>query len=266
MKASPPPGSHALLLTACIAPKPDIAGLLKRSDPAQRLADYAASLRFWLRLADPRIGAIVFVDNSGHPLDALQTLAARENLTSIPVEFHSFDYPAPPPTLNYGHPEMRMINEVLGISEQLSRLPWFAKVTGRYHYPAFSRLLDRLPHDYRVAVDTTGMRPAPWRRLSNPISLFALAFFQTEFYRRHLQDIPDRMRPAPPWDRRQFVEPMIHDTLYPMRKEPGIIMRWPCNCEPRGIGANGQNYRAPRRRAVSFIRAVARRLCPSFWI
>ena len=161
-----PPASHALLLTACVAPKGPASPFFRRADPAVRLADYATALRFWLRLRDPRIGAVVFADNSGHPLDSLRDLAAAEAPAGLPVEFHSFDFPAPSPNLSYGHPEMQLVNAALDASPALARLPFFAKVTGRYRYPGLPRLLDRLPPDYRVAVDTTGVRPWPWHRRS----------------------------------------------------------------------------------------------------
>ncbi len=260
--------SHSLLLTSCIAPKPDVARLLRRADPALRLQDYADSLRFWLRLGDPRVGALVFADNSGHPLDSLREIAAREAPESLAVEFHSLDYPAPSPLLSYGHPEMLLVNEVLERSPALARLPFFAKVTGRYRFPDFSRLLDRLPADYQVAVDSTGAPFWPFSpsRKANPISHFALGFFRREFYLEHLRDIPGRMRPAPPWNRMQFVEPMIYDTLLPLRHKPGVIMRWPRNCEPLGIGANGHDYRDRRRRTVALVRAVFRKITPRWWI
>lgn len=259
--------SHALLLTACIAPKPAIAALLHRSDPEIRLRDYAESLRFWLNLRDPRVGAIVFADNSGYPLDTLRAIADAETRPGSPtVEFHSFDYPAPSPLFSYGHPEMLLVNETLDRSLAIARLPYFVKVTGRYRFPDFSRLLDHLPVDYQVAVDSTGAALWPFSKKTNFISHFALGFFRRDFYREHLGDIPNRMRPAPPWNRMQFVEPMIYDTLYPLRHRPGVIMRWPHNCEPLGVGANGHDYRDRRRRAVAFVRAVARKITPRWWI
>lgn len=258
-------GSHVLVLTACIAPKAEIAQVLRRSDPAVRLNDYANALKFWLKHSDSRIGAIVFADNSGHPLDILREIAQKNAPSLLPVEFHSFDFPAPSPMLSYGHPEMRLLNATLETSPALASCPFFAKITGRYTYPDFSRLLDSLPINYEVAVDSTGARPWPIQHRSNLISGFGLALFRRQFYLNHLKSIPDLMRPAPPWNRQQFVEAMIYDTLYPLRNQPGVLLRWPRNCEPVGIGANGENYRGIRRRGVSLLRAVSRRIVPSLW-
>lgn len=266
MNPGPPTSSHALLLTACIAPKQEIASLLRRADPALRLRDYAEALRSWFRMKDARIGAIVFADNSGHPLDELKRLADAEAPAGVAVEFHSFDYPAPSSSISYGYPELLLVNETLDTSPSLKRLPHFAKVTGRYQYPDLPCLLDRLPSNYRVALDTTGVRPWPWRARSNPICGFGLALFQTAFYRRHLLDLPSAMRPAPPWSRLQFVEPMLYDRLLPLKHETGVILRWPCNCEPVGVGANGEDYRGFRRRLRAGLRSLNRRILPSLWL
>ena len=264
MNPGPAPSSHLLLLTACISPKPEIASLLRRSDPAVRLADYQRALGFWLKNRDHRIGGLVFADNSGHPLDSLRELARREAAPGFAVEFHSFDYPAPPPTLSYGHPELQMVNATLAQSPLAERLPYFAKVTGRYLYPGLGRLLDHLPHRYKVALDTTGRRPWPFR--GSPLCNFGLALFNTDFYRRKLADLPGQMRPAPPWDRRQFVESMLYDRLSPLRHDPEIILRWRRNCEPVAIGGNGVSYQSPRRRCVATLRAISRRLTPGLWL
>lgn len=266
MTPGPAPASHLLLLTACIAPKPEIAGHLGRSDPALRLDDYVRGLRFWFRLRDPRVAGLVFTDNSGHPLDALRELARTEAPPDFPVEFHSFDFPAPPRTISYGHPEALLVNETLARSELAARIPYFVKVTGRYRFPDFGRLMNRLPADYRVALDTTGARPWPWRSRSNPICSFALAFFNTRFYLDRLADLPAHMREAPPWNRLQFIESMLYDRLAPMRDEPGVILRWPRNCEPEAIGANGVSYQSPRRRVRASLRAVNRVLLPGLWL
>jgi hypothetical protein len=255
-----------LLLTACIAPKPGIANRLNRNDPNIRLRDYAAGLRFWIEYPDDRIRGIVFADNSGHPLDSLRALAHAHMRTGRPVEFHSFDHAAPLPNLSYGFNEAILVSETLAASALLAESVHFGKVTGRYRFPDLSRLLNRLPPDFRAAVDTTGCWPWPWKARSKPISSFALALFQTTFYREHLMRLFERMYPAPPWDRCQYIESMIYDHLWPLRHEPGIILRWPCNCEPVGIAANGVDFRAPRRRLRAAIRAATRILLPHLWL
>src|SRR5262245_33289167 len=63
----------SLLLTATI--HVGSTALTARVDPRQRLADYAAALGFWLRVAG--IDHIVFCENSGADLAPLQRAAAE---------------------------------------------------------------------------------------------------------------------------------------------------------------------------------------------
>jgi hypothetical protein len=258
-----PPG-YVVLMTACIAPKAGIREHLRRADPEQREQDCATALAFWLQLDEPLIHGVVFADNSGHDLDRLKTQAAALPGRRRPVEFISADYPAPPLTISYGHPEFQLVAEALRRSTLLARERYFIKATGRYRFPGIARLLRRLPEDFKVAVDARGVGLR--FGLPDPLVNIALAIFDRDFYRINLAGLPDEMQPAPPWNRRQFVEHLLFDALYPRCHEPGMILRWPCNCEPVGIGANGDNYTSPGRMIRRALRAVARRVAPRIWI
>lgn len=258
------PAGFIVLLTACVAPKASIRAELRRGDPAQRELDYAEALRFWLQLPEPRLRGVVFADNSGHDLNRLRTMAEALPHRQRPIEFLSRDYPAPPLTLNYGHPEFLLVNEALRDSRLLATERHFIKATGRYRFPTICRLLRRLPSDFRVAVDARMMfiQRKRWDKLIN----VSLALFERDFYLRELAGIPDQMVPAPPWNRKQFIEHMFFDALHPRREEPGILLRWPCNCEPIGIGANGEDYSSMGKQLRSALRAAARHLVPNLWL
>lgn len=253
-------------MTACIAPKPGIRESLRRGDPVVRQADYVHALRFWLALDEPRIAGVVFADNSGHPLDAVR--AAAEPTTGFtprrPVEFHSFDFPAPPAGLNYGWSEFQLVNATLARSDLLAGHPGFIKATGRYTFPDVRRLLDRLPPDFDVAVDCRVCR-RPDGKLERLAST-PLALFGRDYYARELAPLPEAMVPGPPWNRQQYIEMLLYDRLYPNRHDKGVILRWPCNCEPVGIGANGDDYRRWPKRARYAVRAVTRRVFPWLWL
>jgi hypothetical protein len=238
--------------------------VLKRTDTSLRLRDYMEGLGFWLSLPDPLIGRIVFADNSNYPLRALEDFAATLSSAVRPVEFLSFDFPAPAPGLSYGYSEFLLVNRALEKSKLLRDGRYFIKATGRYRFPDISRLIRQLPADFLAAVDSKGYRPFGMH--SNPITSVALAIFDRSFYEAELLGIPAAMVPAPPWNRRQFVEPVLYDALHPNRADPRVIMRWPCNCEPVGIGSNGDNYRSRRKILQSALRAVSRRVLPGLWI
>jgi hypothetical protein len=258
------PGSFIVLLTACIEPKAGVRDRLTRSDPGIRLGDYREGLEFWLSLAEPLIGGIVFADNSNYPLGELKECAAGSARADRPVEFLSFDFPAPAMGLSYGQSEFLLVNRALKESRLLCQGRYFIKATGRYRFPYISRLLRRLPADFLVAADSKGFRPFGFR--SNPITCVALAIFDRRFFEAELLNMPMTMAPAPPWNRRQFIEPVLFDSLNRMRSDPRIIMRWPCNCEPIGVGSNGDVYRGLRKNFQYAMRGLSRRLWPQLWI
>jgi hypothetical protein len=57
-----PSHEYLLVMTACIGPS-------AAADPAIRILDYQKALCFWLSLPDPRTRRILFIANSGYPLD-----------------------------------------------------------------------------------------------------------------------------------------------------------------------------------------------------
>ncbi len=256
--------TFTVLMTACLAPKPGIREHLRRNNPLDRQRDYLAALRFWLKLENPAINGVTFVDCSGYPLGELREAVEQMGETKRPVEFLSFDFPAPSLAMSYGHQEFQLVGQALEHSTLLFHSHYFIKATGRYIFPDINRLLSRLPDSFSVAVDSKGMRPFGLR--SHPLTTVGLALFARSFYMQHLVSLPDQMVPAPPWDRRQFVETMLFDMLSPMKTERGIILRWPCNCEPTGIGANGDNYSTLSKRLKNSLRAASRWVCPNLWI
>jgi hypothetical protein len=256
--------TFTVLMTACIEPKPRVREMLRRSDTGLRLRDYKEGLGFWLSLAESRISGVVFADNSNYPLRELEDFAAKFPSPRRPVEFISFDFPPPDPGLSYGYSEFLLVNRALEVSKLLRKTGYFIKATGRYRFPDISRLLRRLPPDFLAAVDSKGFRPFGMH--SNPITCVALALFDRHFYETKIAGIPATMVPAPPWNRRQFIEPALFDALHPIRTDPRVIMRWPCNCEPAGFGSNGDNYDGLRKKLQYGLRSISRRVLPKLWI
>lgn len=253
-----------LLLTATIAPKGRQGHGLTRLDPGLRLGDYQTALRFWLGLDAPWLAGILFAENSGADLDSLRAIAANENPRSVPVEFRSYDQPPPPEGMHYGYSEFILTRQALKDSALAASAPYFIKATGRYRFPDLGRLITRLPRDFRVAVDCKLSKILTRDR--HYLTHYALALFERAFFLEKLGDLPEQMTPAPPWTRAQFIETVLFDRLHPMRREPGIILRWPCNCEAEGIGGNGDDYATRSRRRKAAVRAVARRLMPWLWL
>ncbi|HKZ01416.1 MAG TPA: hypothetical protein VJ180_04210 [Pyrinomonadaceae bacterium] len=249
---------YLLVLTACIDPSTGPARVV-RSDPFVRLKDYSSALKFWLVNPDPRLRSILFLENSGHSLDVLKELAATHNPFDKRVEFiqlHNNDYP---PFVDYGYPELEMLDLGLESSELVKRSGYFIKVTGRLAFPTISSLLNRLPPTYLFAVDC---RIPMLPRGKTPAVYASLMIFSVSFYRANLMDIKSRMN-----DVLSNTETMLYLKLMDYAGRPGAILRWPVQVSPVGYSAHwGTNYGSPLRRAKDAIRQVSRRVLPDLWI
>jgi hypothetical protein len=253
---------HTVVMTACLRPDPQFARQLQRVDPAERTRDYADALRFWLTLPDRRIEAVIFIENTLAPLDELAAEAGRSNPFGRACEFISVDCNRTPPGLHYGYAEFRMIDEGLARSRLYGGSRYLIKATGRYRFPAISRLLDALPAGYQVAVDSRRNRrfiPKPQFIVTAPLLLGSTPFFE-----QYLRQAYRQMHLPPPW-RGQFIEDALYDVLTPLEGQPGVILRWPVNCNPAGIGANGQAYDTISKRLLALLRAAGRRVLPGWW-
>jgi len=210
------------------------------------------------------MAGLVFAENSASDLSSLKEVARSHNPHNVPVEFLSFNHPAPPEGLHYGYSEFILIRDALAASELAGQTTHFLKATGRYRFPDVDRLIRKLPDSFALACDCRCNRPfSKHRHLFTIFSLFAS---DIEFFKKQLAMLPEKMVPAPPWTRSQFIEDVLFDHLEPMQDDPRIKLRWPCNCEPEGIGANGDNYSSPRKRIQNLVRATARVITPSLWL
>jgi hypothetical protein len=257
-KTNPDP-DYLLVMTACIDPSTGPAKMV-RADPAVRLEDYRRSLRYWIDQPDPRLCRILFLENSGHPLDKLKAEA-----TTLPrgkqVEFISMNCNDFPPDMTYGYSELRMMDRGIGQSELARSAGYLIKTTGRLTFPNLPRLLDRLPRGYEFAVDSRNTRA--FTEIPQVFVASQLMIFSKPFYERHIrtlwQEMPRRGMP--------LAEKILWDELIPFRNQPGAILRWPINVDPVGQAAHKQkNYGSPRQRLMSHARGVARIVAPWWWV
>jgi len=253
-----------ILMTATISPSVSEHMNIVRRDPEIRRRDYEDALRFWLSKRRPWISAIVFAENSGANLDSLAQIVAEENPAGLPVDFISCSFSPPPPGMHYGYSEVSLICHALRVSERLRETKYFIKATGRYIFPDIDHLVKSLPADFDVAVDSKQSRF--WSRDRHYFTHFALAVFRTRFFGEFLIDLPSQMVPAPPWTRAQFIETVLYDKLRELPPSTRIIMRWGVNCEPVGVGANGDRYGTTKKKIQGCIRSICRFIFPKLWI
>lgn len=134
---------NVLLLTATITP-PEGVPLLTRTDPAQRLQDYAEALRFYVSLVGTTFDAIVFAENSGSDISALRSIAAASG-QSERVEFLSFNGLDHPPSRGRGYGEFKLVDHVMQHAKSVAGDCCVWKCTGRYTLVNIATLVRRRP-------------------------------------------------------------------------------------------------------------------------
>jgi hypothetical protein len=254
------PGKYLLVITACIDPSGGPARVV-RADPAVRLEDYRAALRYWLAHPDRRLRDILFLENSGYSLDALREIARSENPLNKQVEFVSMRCNNFPEKTGHGYAELQMLDEGLPQSKLAAVAKYLIKVTGRLTFPDLPRLLDRLPDEYLFAVDSRNS--VKFTRVPQVFVTTQLMIFSAEFYRTELAGIREQMLSR----NILCIENLFWDKLIPYRGRNGAILRWPVNVDPVGIAAHWEfDYRSGRKRLLSAARAVARVVTPWWWV
>lgn len=135
-----------LLLTATIEVKNK--DLVKRNDAAVRLEDYKTALKSWL-VRQESLAKIVFVENSGYPLDELKELVGQNNPYRKEVEFLSFTALSENnKDISLG--ELRAIEHALFNSRLLKSCRNFVKVTGRVFTKNIDAIINDLTDDFHV--------------------------------------------------------------------------------------------------------------------
>jgi hypothetical protein len=263
-----PSNKYLLVMTACIDPS---AGHypIDRADPAVRLLDYQHALRFWLSYPDPRVHRILFIENSGHSLDTLKSIAASENPFGKQIEFISLHCNWYPRTSHYGYAEMHMLDLGLQQSRLRRETTHMIKVSGRLTFPALRRLLDRIPDNFDFVADARVWK-TPWKKHGVPFVATQLILFSHDFYSSHLQTQYDEMAGT---YRRGHQRPLLETFVYqklaqqPPAGDRPRLLRFPCNVDPIGQPAHrSRSYSHPVQRVTNTFRAGMRRIAPGWWL
>ncbi|HSV16532.1 MAG TPA: hypothetical protein VLI90_19875 [Tepidisphaeraceae bacterium] len=242
---------NTLLLTATITPPPGVPGL-RRTDPSERLRDYAEALSFYCALPADVIHRIVFIENSATDVTPLRDVAAKAE-ASQRVEFVSFNGLDHPAAYGRGYGEFKLLDYAMQHSPSLvaanedERL-W--KATGRYRILNLVDLIRTAPKTFDLYCDLRD-RPIPWMDLR----VFAAT---VGGYRRLLMGIYEQLREdvihvSP----ERYLRPVIGE----LAKSHQIVTRF-CR-EPRidGIrGMDSRNYTSGVNLLKYWYRATTRRL------
>ena len=179
-----------LLLTGTIeVHHPEFLRSTGRVSTEVRQADYVVALRRWMT-RQSAVRDIVFVDNSGYPLDALHEVVERHADTGKRVELLSFRTTGYSDERGRSFGELDIIDTALRRSVLLSESPSFAKVTGRVFVKNFDSLVAGLGPDF----DIVGRLSHNLTWLETVLVLFRREFFAERILPYALEHVNDRSR------------------------------------------------------------------------
>ncbi|MBU3714502.1 MAG: hypothetical protein FGM46_06085 [Ferruginibacter sp.] len=250
-------------MTACIRPYNTIAynNPRFRSDIAQRLIDYETAFRFWLNYNASQILNIVFIDNSGYPLDSFKAISENENVYNRNIEFLQIVPKPIPPGIHYGYSELEMIDIAAEQSRLINQTKFFIKVTGRLYFPKLKSLLNSVKGSTLFLADS---RDYSFAGKSKRYILTTLLVVNKDFFNRKLKRAFNEMTPG----ETSHFETLYYRILKPIENiDKRIILRFPFNVNPVGYGAHWNvNYKSFTKRLEYFIRGIFRFLLPQFRI
>ena len=228
----------------------------------ERRQQYEATLKSWMLHPDPRISGIVYCDNSSPDLEWAYELATQQGRSK---EFEAIYCPdnTIPNGMHYGYPELGIIDYSLQNSRLIKQSAYFAKVTGRLQFPKFSALLDTLPESFDAAMDYRSAYKHDRKSWSKYRARTQLMFFKKNVYTEHLMEKRSLMIE----NNISHIEEFIPGLLAPNEeKNLNVVFRWPIECPPSGVGANGDNFDSGKRRLKAFLSHCARRVLPWLWL
>jgi len=126
---------------------------VKVADGKTREQQYLRALAALLDIADPVIGGITFIENTGANLLAFQRLGELRNIHQKKLEFISLDLNEYPRELGIGYGEFRLLDEGIRQSKLLAADSYIVKLTGRLIVRNLAAILRRLPSQFDMALD-----------------------------------------------------------------------------------------------------------------
>jgi hypothetical protein len=248
-----------LLLTASI----DVKGMSSssRPDPLVRQNDYAEAVIYYLT-HHPRIRRLVFVENSGWPLEQIRGRALANNPFGKQLEFISLDCNDFPREFGKSYGELMLIERCMDVSHMVRDARYVVKLTGRNQLVNLTALLRTFTEPLDAACDVAEnllyekLRPnctARW--CESRVFLFTRAFFD-----RHLRGKYHLLDESRTTDLERF----LYTVVKPLEQSPTIISRFRIEPYFRGLAGHlNKNYSSPAQNVRKAIRGLLRRVAPS---
>jgi hypothetical protein len=251
------PKRDVLLLTATLKPP---AAAVARSNHEERLHDYIAALRFYLRDRATVYDRILFVDNSMGGIRPIEEAARRiphDKLVEI-VSFAGNDHPV---SFGKAYGEFKLIDRGLALSTIVSGSDWIWKITGRLRLLNIREMRRALPgKPLDLVCDLHNVPLVGSNRLHRNRYMDLRVFAG----RRDAYDAAYRGR----WERiAGFDTFAMYELSMQARRHLRVLPRFPR--EPRIQGVSGRHlrdYDAWQGRLKSGVRDTLRRAAPFLWL
>lgn len=252
-----------VIVSACVSPPAN--PKLARSSSSNRIADYLKAISYLIALEEDILGSVIVLENSGFDPDTFGREILRELGSRRPnrnFEVLSCTAAARPDGLHYGYSEFQMFDVLLDDSEYFRECTHFIKITGRYIYPKVCALVSCFSSDLNFVCDSKNIPAFLWRKASQSTSV-GLFYASKDFFNLHIRHLYLKMNNEP---RHTHIEDIIFDRFHGRRADSKILLRFPVECAPSGIGGNGDNLNTHSKRIKSLIRSFFRKWAPSIWI
>lgn len=250
----------ALLLTATI----DIQGMPKAypTKAQQREQDYYNSLSYYIS-NHPQITKIVFVENSGWPLEKLQKVL-ENNPHNKQVEFISLNCNNFPRYLGKGYGESLLIEQGVAKSELIKNVNYIAKITGRLFLINLTHILEKTnaPFDCICDFKDQGylLKRLLGEKTASPNCDTRFLVFTKKFYHDVLQNLHKNHTTG-----NFYFELQYYSAIKKELNKYNIINRFPIEPNFRGIAGHfgGKNYGSNKEKVKYYIRSILRYIIPS---
>jgi hypothetical protein len=247
-----------LCLTASIDPR-GMPGVT-RADPKVRETDYAECLQFYSERF-PQVQRIVFIENSGWPLDRLRHIAATCNPHRKRFEFISLQCNDFPREYGKSYGEFLLMDRGLEQSELARDAGYLAKLTGRNYLLNLPQIVERVRRKFQLLCDLRDHPLYEWLRIpaNGRHADTRFLVFTPQFYDRHVRGQYVRCN--------ESLGFLAEDLFYEIAKNPAVasdvIVRFPIEPQFRGIAGHwNKNYGSGLDRLKQVIRGTGRRIMP----
>jgi hypothetical protein len=250
--------NFVLLLTACIEPT-QFKNKVQRNDTLTRLADYKKALKMWLHHEDENITTIIFAENSGYNLTEIEEVFLSENIYNRNYQIYQNIASEVPKELHYGYSELELIDHVVSEISLLKDNDFIIKSTGRIYFPEIYLLTKKVVESHVFIADSRRFNFFKW---SKNYVLSNLLIFNVKWYKDNLLTKKEIMIDLKISHFETFLFYLLNK-----QKSSSIILRFPININPVGIGAHWDvNYQSSKKKFEYLIRGIFRKIFPQIWI